>query len=299
MVISCVNHVGVDVNRASVRLLTYVSGLGPQLAENIVAFRNANGPFRTREELKQVTRLGPKAFEQAAGFLKVLEGDNPLDASAVHPESYEIVLKMAADLDCSLDQLLNQSELRRKIDPHRYVSDQVGIPTLTDILAELDKPGRDPRKQIKPFTFDTGVKEMADLSAGMKLPGIVTNVTAFGAFVDAQVSACHIQRAFVDVGVHQDGLVHISELADRFVTNPHAVVKVNQEVTVTVLDVDLARKRIALSMKADPAAGRRKMKKKLPIRKKPSSKSEPPASAEKAARRPFHNPFAEALKKTS
>ena len=247
VVISCVNHVGVDVNRASVRLLTYVSGLGPQLAGNIVSFRNANGPFRNREELKQVNRLGPKAFEQAGGFLKVLEGDNPLDASAVHPESYAIVDKMATDLNCSLDQLLKQAELRRKIDPQKYVSDEVGMPTLTDILAELEKPGRDPRQEFKPFEFDAGVKEMGDLSAGMKLPGIVTNVTAFG--------------AFVDVGVHQDGLVHISELADRFVSNPHNVVKVNQEVTVTVMEVDLARKRIALSMKTIPGERRGDAKK--------------------------------------
>jgi uncharacterized protein len=284
VVISCVNHVGVDVNRASVQLLTYVSGLGSRLAGNIVAFRNHNGPFRNREELKQVNRLGPKAFEQAGGFLKILEGDNPLDASAVHPERYAIVHKMAADLDCSLDQLLNQSDLRLKIDPQKYVSDQVGMPTLTDILSELEKPGRDPRQEFKPFAFNDAVKELSDLSAGMKLPGIVTNVTAFG--------------AFVDIGVHQDGLVHISELADRFVSNPHNVVKIGQEVMVTVIEVDLDRKRIALSMKTAPGERRGEAGKKPPLRKRPASKPKPKKNRQQAARRPFHNPFAEALKKS-
>ena len=282
VVISCVNHVGVDVNRASVQLLTYVSGLGPRLAENIVAFRNANGPFRSRDALKQVPQLGPKAFEQAAGFLKILDGGNPLDASAVHPESYDIVHRMAADLGCRLDQLLTQADLRRRIEPQRYVGDRVGLPTLTDILAELDKPGRDPRQAFEPFAFDPDITEMADLSAGMKLPGIVTNITAFG--------------AFVDVGVHQDGLVHISELADRYVTDPHKCVSVNQQVEVTVLEVDMARKRIALSMKARPEKRRRAKVNPSPSARKAPSKSWASGKKKSAPRKPFHNPFQEALK---
>jgi uncharacterized protein len=280
VVSSCVNHVGVDVNRASVQLLTYVSGLGPRLAEKIVSFRNANGPFRNRDDLKQVPRLGPKAFEQAAGFLKILDGDNPLDASAVHPESYSIVHRMAVDLDCRLDQLLMQPELRRRIDPRRYASDRVGLPTLMDILAELDKPGRDPRSAFEPFAFDANIREMADLTVGMKLPGIVTNITAFG--------------AFVDVGVHQDGLVHISELADRYVADPQEIVSVNQQVVVTVLEIDMDRKRIALSMKVHPGKSRMK------DNQSPSAKMTPSnckASGERKSvpRRPFHNPFQDTL----
>jgi len=238
VVISCVNSVGVDVNQASVQLLTYVSGLGPQLAQNIVAYRNENGPFRSRMELKKVPRLGPKAFEQSAGFLRISKSHNPLDESAVHPESYHIVDNMARDLRCKVLDLMADKTLREKIDISKYVTNTVGIPTLKDILDELSKPGRDPRESFTAFAFADGIKEIKDLKPGMKLPGIVTNVTAFG--------------AFVDVGVHQDGLVHISQLSDRFVKNPADIVKVNQNVMVTVISVDIDRGRISLSMKTTP-----------------------------------------------
>ena len=238
VVMSCVNGVGVEFNTASKQLLTYVSGLGPALAANIVAYRNENGPFKSRAELKKVPRLGPKAFEQAAGFLRIRDGEHPLDASAVHPESYPIVDRMARDLECSVKDLMRDAERRQKIQLAKYVTRRVGLPTLTDILAELAKPGRDPRQQFEVFPFQEGVEKMEDLKPGMKLPGIVTNVTAFG--------------AFVDIGVHQDGLVHVSQLADRFVKDPAEVVKVHQKVMVTVIEVDLPRKRIALSMKAAP-----------------------------------------------
>ncbi|MFO1499452.1 MAG: Tex family protein [Verrucomicrobiota bacterium] len=237
-VMSCVNRVGVELNTASRQLLTYVSGLGPQLASNIVRYRDEHGPFRTRAHLRKVPRLGPKAFEQAAGFLRIRDGDEPLDASAVHPESYSIVEAMARDLKCAPSDLLRNGDLRAGIQAERYVTAQAGLPTLQDILAELAKPGRDPRRQFEAFQFKEGVEKIEDLRAGMKLPGIVTNVTAFG--------------AFVDIGVHQDGLVHISQLADRFVKNPAEVVKVHQPVTVTVVEVDVARKRIGLSMRANP-----------------------------------------------
>lgn len=237
---SCVNMVGVEVNTSSKQLLTYVSGLGPQLAENIVKFRNENGPFKTRKELLKVPRMGEKAFEQAAGFLRINISKHPLDKSAVHPESYEIVEKMAADLKCSIEDLMNSKELRSKIVLSKYVTDKVGLPTLTDIINELDKPGRDPRKTFEAFEFDKSVHDITDLRVGMKLPGIVTNVTNFG--------------AFVDIGVHQDGLVHISQISDTFVDDPNEVVKVHQKVTVTVTEVDVARRRIALSMKKDPNA---------------------------------------------
>ena len=235
VVVSCVNHVGVEVNTASKQLLTYVSGLGPQLAKGIVEYRNEHGPFRSREGLRQVPRLGPKAFEQAAGFLRIRDGENPLDRSAVHPESYPIVDTMARDLGCLVLDLMRDDKLRKRIDLKQYVSEKVGLPTLNDILSELSKPGRDPREQFEAFRFAEGVEKMEDVKPGMKLPGIVTNVTAFG--------------VFVDIGVHQDGLVHISELSNRFVKNPAEVVKVHQKVLVTVLDVDLERKRISLSMK--------------------------------------------------
>ena len=241
VVISCVNGVGVEVNTASKELLGYVSGLGPTLAANIVAYRNENGPFHSRSELKKVPRLGPKAFEQAAGFLRIREGADPLDASAVHPERYALVDKMADDLKCSVKDLMNNATLRQRITLEKYVSDSVGLPTLTDILAELAKPGRDPRQKFEAFAFQSGVQKPEDLKPGMKLPGIVTNVTAFG--------------AVVDIGVHQDGLVHISQLADRFIKDPGEVVKVQQRVMVTVTEVDLARKRIALSMKTAPIIG--------------------------------------------
>jgi uncharacterized protein len=243
VVMSCVNGVGVELNTASKQLLGYVSGLGPLLAENIVAYRNEHGPFKSRAELRSVPRLGPKAFEQAAGFLRIREGEHPLDGSAVHPESYPLVDIMARDLNCTVKDLLRDAALRQKIQPAKYVTESVGLPTLADILAELAKPGRDPRRQFEAFAFQAGVEKMEDLKPGMKLPGIVTNVTAFG--------------AFVDIGVHQDGLVHVSQLADRFVKDPAEVVKVHQKVMVTVVEVDLPRKRIALSMKAvpPPAAG--------------------------------------------
>ncbi len=241
VVMSCVNGVGVELNTASKQLLAYVSGLGPALAENIVAYRNENGRFKSRAELKQVPRLGPKAFEQAAGFLRIHDGEQPLDASAVHPESYPVVDQMARDVACSVNDLMRDAGRRQKIQLAKYVTEDVGLPTLTDILAELAKPGRDPRRQFEVFAFQAGVEKMEDLKPGMKLPGIVTNVTAFG--------------AFVDIGVHQDGLVHISQLCDRFIKDPAEVVKVQQKVMVTVTEVDLARKRIALSMKAAPTIG--------------------------------------------
>ncbi|MCS6822450.1 MAG: RNA-binding transcriptional accessory protein [Microscillaceae bacterium] len=234
-VISCVNAVGVELNTASKQLLTYVSGLGPTLAQNIINYRNEHGPFQTREELKKVSRLGEKAFEQAAGFLRIRNGKHPLDASAVHPESYPIVEQMAKDLNCTVADLLKNPELRKQIDLKKYVTDKVGLPTLQDILAELNKPGRDPREQFEAFEFAEGIKEIEDLKVGMKLKGIVTNITNFG--------------AFVDIGVHQDGLVHISQMANRFIKSPHEVVKVQQKVEVTVLEIDLPRRRIMLSMK--------------------------------------------------
>ena len=235
VVASCVNQVGVELNTASRELLSHVSGLGPRLANAIVEYRNRNGPFTSRDALKKVPRLGPKAFEQAAGFLRIRAGAQPLDASAVHPESYPVVEAIARDLGRPLDELLGDAAIGGQIDPSRYVSDQIGLPTLNDIVAELARPGRDPRQEFEPFDFAAGVHRIEDLTVGMKLPGVITNVTGFG--------------AFVDVGVHQDGLVHISQLADGFVSNPSDVVKVQQRVWVTVLEVDLERKRIALSLK--------------------------------------------------
>ena len=273
-VISCVNGVGVDLNQASRQLLTYVSGLGPALAQNIVQFRDTNGSFKSRTQLRDVPRLGPKAFEQCAGFLRINGGPHPLDASAVHPESYPVVDAMAADLDCTVENLMEDDALRRRIDLSRYVTDAVGLPTLKDILEELSKPGRDPRDPFEAFAFADGIEEIKHLREGMQLPGIVTNVTRFG--------------AFVDIGVHQDGLVHISQLADRFVKDPAHVVKVNQKVTVTVLEVDLDRKRIALSMKQKRAQNGAKPKRK-PTPKKPI----PQGTPAKKANRPFNNPFAD------
>jgi uncharacterized protein len=232
---SCVNHVGVHLNTASKHLLTYVSGLGPQLAKNIVEYRAKNGPFKSRSELKKVPRLGEKAFEQCAGFLRISDAENPLDNTAVHPESYHIVEKMAADLNCSVVDLIQNSDLRSKIKLEKYVTDKVGLPTLNDIMQELSKPGRDPRKNIKVFEFADGIYKIDDLKPGMVLPGIVTNITNFG--------------VFVDVGVKQDGLVHISQLANHFVSNPLDIVKLHQHVKVKVIEVDIARKRIQLSMK--------------------------------------------------
>ena len=235
VVASCVNNVGAELNTASAELLSYVSGLGPRLARAIVDYRNKNGPFASRESLKKVPRLGPKAFEQAAGFLRIREGDHPLDASAVHPESYGVVEAIAKDLGHPVEQLVGDANISNRIDPQRYLNDSVGLPTLNDIIEELARPGRDPRQEFEAFNFAEGISKIEDLASGMKLPGVVTNVTDFG--------------AFVDVGVHQDGLVHISQLADRFVRNPSEIVKVQQRVWVTVLEVDLERKRISLSMK--------------------------------------------------
>lgn len=232
---SCVNLVGVNLNTASQHLLTYVSGLGPTLAKNIVQYRKANGAFASRAQLKKVARLGPSAFEQCAGFLRIPGGRNPLDNSAVHPESYHIVEQMAKDNHCTVAQLIGDAAKRKAIDIKRYVTHTVGMPTLTDIMAELEKPGRDPREQIEEFEFDKNVTSVDDLVAGMVLPGIVTNITNFG--------------AFVDVGVHQDGLVHVSQLADRYVTDPTQVVKLHQHVKVRVVEVDRKRNRISLSMK--------------------------------------------------
>lgn len=231
----CVNSVGVNLNTASKHLLTYISGLGPQLAENIVEHRKVNGPFKTREELKKVARMGPKAFEQAAGFLRIPDGENPLDNSAVHPESYKIVRQMAKDLMCDIKDLIRNESLVSKIDFQKYITKDTGWPTLNDIRAELLKPGRDPRKPIKVFEFADGIFSITDLQPGMILPGIVNNITKFG--------------AFVDVGVKESGLVHISELADRFISDPNEIVKLHQHVKVRVKEVDLERKRIQLSMK--------------------------------------------------
>lgn len=237
VVMSCVNAVGVELNTASKQLLSYVSGIGETLAKNIVDYRNENGPFASRKDLLRVPRMGDKVFEQCSGFLRIREGNHPLDKSAVHPESYHIVEKMANDLNCSVDDLITDKELRKKINLNKYVTETTGLPTLKDIISELEKPGRDPRKSFELFSFDENVHEVSDLREGMRLPGIVTNVTNFG--------------AFVDVGVHQDGLVHISQLSDTFVDDPNTIVKVGQKVWVHVTDVDVKRKRIALSMKGE------------------------------------------------
>ena len=234
-VISCVNRVGVNVNTASTHLLTYISGLGPQLAQNIVDYRTQNGPFKSRKELLKVPRMGTKAFEQSAGFLRVPGGKQPLDNSAVHPESYPIVEKMAKDLECSVEDLIKSPELRAKIDINKYVTPTVGLPTLTDIMQELEKPGRDPRGPLKKFEFSNEVHTIEDVKPGMELPGIISNITNFG--------------AFVDIGVHVKGLIHISQLAPgKFIKDPTQVVSLQQQVLVKVLDVDLARQRISLAM---------------------------------------------------
>ncbi len=238
VVTSCVNAVGVDVNTASQELLTFVSGLGPALARAVVAHREAHGPFPTRSALRQVRGLGPKAFEQAAGFLRV-RGEEPLDASAVHPERYALVRRMARDARRTVGELLADASARAKVRLEDYVADDIGLPTLTDIMAELEKPGRDPRATFSAFAFADGVNRIEDLAEGMELPGIVTNVTKFG--------------AFVDLGVHRDGMVHVSQLADRFVSDPTEIVSVGQEVLVRVVEIDLSRNRIALSMRGLPA----------------------------------------------
>ena len=235
VVVSCVNSVGVELNTASRELLSYVSGIGPALADKIVDYRNRQGAFSSRQELKKVERLGDKAFEQCAGFLRVRESDNPLDRSAVHPERYALVQQMATDAGATVDQLMGDKDLRQKIDINRYVTADCGLPTLQDIMKELDKPGLDPRARFEVFEFDKNISRIEDVKAGMELPGIVTNITAFG--------------AFVDIGVHQDGLVHISQLANRRVNDPSEVVTLHQHVRVKVLDVDLRRRRISLTMK--------------------------------------------------
>jgi len=263
VVVICVNGVGVEVNTASKQLLTYVSGLGPQLAGNIVEYRNANGPFQTRSDLKKIPKLGPKTFEQAAGFLRIRGGNNPLDASAVHPESYHIVDAMARDINCSIQDLMRNEVLRKKIDLKKYVTDTVGLPTLKDIVAELAKPGRDPREKFETFSFAEGVEKIEDVVPGMKLPGVVTNVTAFG--------------AFIDIGVHQDGLAHLSQLSDRFIKDANEAVKVNQRVMATVLEVDVKRKRISLSLKKNPEKSQQQPRQKqqsLPIEKNPKPQTD-------------------------
>ncbi len=251
VVISCVNKVGVEVNTASKQLLTYVSGVGPKMASSIVEYRNNNGPFSSREELKKIPRLKGKTFEQAAGFLRIRNGSNPLDASAVHPESYDVVEKMAEDIGCTVKDLIINPKNLEKIDINKYVTDTIGIPTLEDIKSELAKPGRDPREKFEVFEFMKGVEKIEDLAIGMRLPGIVTNITNFG--------------AFVDIGVHQDGLVHISEIADGYIKSPADVLKVHQKVTVKVLEVDVPRKRISLSMRLGEVS--------KPVAKKPKKQS--------------------------
>src|SRR5579863_5872458 len=236
---SCVNHVGVDLNTASKHLLTYVSGLSATLAKNIVEYRLKNGPFASRDELRKVSLMGPKSFEQSAGFLRIREAVNPLDNSAVHPETYQVVEEMASDLHCSVGELIKLGDLRKKVERKRYISESVGAFTIEDILKELEKPGRDPRQVIEEFRFDETIKTPADLKPGMTVPGIVTNITNFG--------------VFVDIGVKQDGLVHVSQLSNTYVSDPNSVVKLQQKVMVTVLEVDAARKRISLSMKGAPA----------------------------------------------
>ena len=235
VVVSCVNNVGVEVNTASKQLLSYVSGVGPLLAKNIVEYRDKNGIFTSRDKLKKVPRFGDKAYEQAAGFLRIRDAKNPLDNSAVHPESYEIVEKMAKSLNADIKQLIEDKELRSRIKPEQFVSGNFGLPTITDIIKELEKPGRDPRTKFDYFEFDRNVNKVDDLIPGMTLPGIVTNITAFG--------------AFVDIGVHQDGLIHVSQMADRFISDPNEIVKLNQKVDVKVLEVDKVRKRIQLSLR--------------------------------------------------
>jgi len=237
VVVSCVNAVGVEVNTASKQLLTYVSGVGPVLAQNIIDYRKENGTVKSRQELKKIKRFGEKAFEQAAGFLRIRHAENPLDNSAIHPESYHIVEKMAKKLDCSTQELIINEAYRKKININDFITDEIGLPTLEDILKELTKPGLDPRKKFDFFEFDKNVHSVKDLKIGMMLPGIITNITAFG--------------AFVDIGVHQDGLVHISQMADKYISDPNEVVKLNQKVIVKVLTIDYERNRISLSMKTD------------------------------------------------
>jgi uncharacterized protein len=264
-VMSCVNAVGVELNTASKQILAYVSGLGPQLAQNIVDYRNQNGAFKRRFDLKKVARLGDKAFEQAAGFLRIRNAENPLDASAVHPESYALVEQMAKDMGCTVKDLMKDDQLRKKIPLQKYVTDTVGLPTLHDIITELAKPGLDPREQFEAFSFSEGINQVSDLKVGMQLPGVITNITNFG--------------AFVDIGVHQDGLVHLSQITNRYIKDPNEVLKVNQKVKVTVTGVDIDRKRISLSMKEnevrEPAAKKEFIRKPAPVIQKQQDKHIP------------------------
>lgn len=268
-VISCVNAVGVELNTASKQILAYVSGLGPALAQSIVEYRNQHGAFKRRSDLKKVPRLGEKAFEQAAGFLRIRGAENPLDASAVHPERYILVEEMAKDLGHEVNSLLKDEKLRKSIPLNKYVSDEVGLPTLNDILAELSKPGLDPREKFEAFSFTEGVNTVNDLKVGMKLPGIVTNITNFG--------------AFVDIGVHQDGLVHLSQLANRFIKDPNEVVKVHQQVEVTVIEVDANRNRISLSMKTEEKSSQPKAQDRKNIRSEKRKTPETDMAAKLAA----------------
>lgn len=281
VVVSCVNSVGVSLNQASAELLTYVSGLNKSIANNIVEFRNHNGAFVNRKQLLKVPRLGPVAYEQCAGFLRIADGENPLDASAVHPESYGVVAKMAADLGADVKTLMCDHKLRERIELKKYITDTVGLPTLKDIMDELARPGRDPRRQFEVFQFAEGIEKPSDLEAGMKLPGIVTNITKFG--------------AFVDIGVHQDGLVHVSEMADRFVSNPTEVVKVGQKVMVTVVTLDLDRNRIGLSMKSESTQNRDMAAKTKPNKGKKQSNT---LKQGDNSSKPFNNPFAELLNRS-
>ncbi len=274
-VVSCVNAVGVEVNTASKQLLTYVSGLNATIAENIVKHRNDNGAFASRKDLLKVPRLGDKTFEQAAGFLRIRGAENPLDESAVHPESYGIVDRMAKDLGVTVKDLMTDEALRKQINKQKYVTEKIGMPTLTDIVLELAKPGRDPREKFEVFQFSESVHTMQDLKPGMKLPGIVTNITAFG--------------CFVDIGVHQDGLVHISQLADRFVKDANEVVKVQQKVEVTVMEIDLDRKRIALSMRKNAVGGQKPAE----GRTSPAATSSAPPKPQVSASRPAAKPAGE------
>ncbi|MDA3798269.1 MAG: Tex family protein [Kiritimatiellae bacterium] len=280
-VMSCVNNVGVEINTASKQLLSYVSGLGPSLALNIVNYRNENGPFKSRKEIKKVSKLGEKTFEQCAGFLRIISAENPLDSSGVHPESYSIVQQMAKDKGVEIKDLIGENnEITKSIDLKQYVTDQIGLPTLNDIIKELAKPGRDPRKKFEAFAYEETVQKMEDLTPGMKLPGIVTNVTNFG--------------AFVDIGVHQDGLVHISEIADHYVSNPADILKVHQKVEVTVMEIDQKRKRISLSLKKNPGERPSSASKNKPNGGQQSSKRD---NKSRASNKPAFNsnPFADLL----
>jgi uncharacterized protein len=272
-----VNFVGVDVNTASKHLLQYVSGISASLAGNIVQYRMEQGPFHSREELKKVPLMGPKSFEQCAGFLRIPGAGNPLDNSSVHPERYALVQQMAKDVQATLEDLIKKAELRKQIKPQTYIGETVGAFTIEDILKELEKPGRDPREQIEEFRFDDTIKSIEDVKTGMTVPGIVTNITNFG--------------AFVDIGVKQDGLVHVSQLSNRFVSDPNEVVKLNQKVMVTVTEVDVNRKRIALTMKDSAAAPPENNKRNQPSpAKKMTVKKPEPLN-------PFQNKLAELKKK--